>query len=110
MTTIIFTAYNNSYTATPEFGRYPNGRLAIRMVDEEDGSPVCTLTTNLPDQHLNEGEVFIKHWAENQPIFDAMMEFGWLRDTGREVISAYVEPKAMTLDGPLAEAYRTWTE
>lgn len=108
--TLIFTAYDQTFTAVPEFGRYANGRLAIRLVDEEDGSPVCTLTTNLPDQHLNEGEVFVKHWAENEPIFDAMMEFGWLEDTGREVASGFVSPKVMRPTGPLLEALQVWSD
>lgn len=84
MTTITFTAYDTTFTAIPEFGRYANGRLAISMLDPEDGSPVCTLTTNLPDQHLNEGEVFIKDWAENAPIVEALLKEGWLQVTGRE--------------------------
>ena len=105
---ITFDAYDNTFTAEPTFGRYANDRLAIKMVDPEDGSPVCTLTTNLPDQHLNPGEVFIKHWAENELIFNALVEAGCLIDTGREVASGYIHPKAMRLAGPLLAAFDDW--
>lgn len=109
MTTITFTtSYNDTFTVEPAFGRYANGRLAIQFVDDE--GPFSKLTTNLPDQHLNEGEVFVKHWAENEDLFDALLEFGWLEDTGREVASGFVSPRAMRLSGSLLEAYKVWAQ
>jgi hypothetical protein len=99
---ITFTAYGETYTVYPEFGTYENGRLAITFFDE-DGVPFSKVTTNLPDQHLNEGEIFVKHWAENGPIVEALLKAGWLAYAGREVASGHVMPEVMRPIGRLAE-------
>lgn len=98
--TITFTAHDQTFTVWPEVGHYSNGRLAIKFFDQE--GPFSTITTNLPDQHLNEGEVFVKDWSENEVLVNALLEAGWLTLTGREVQSGYVFPKVMRLAGPLA--------
>ena len=104
-TTIIFTAFDQTFAVTPQLSSYnPNGRVAIAFFDED--GPFAKLTTNLPDQHLNEGEVFVKDWAENEPLVEALLEFGWLELTGREVQSGFVFPKVMRPAGPLLNLLR----
>lgn len=46
-------------------GSYTNGRLAIRAVNQ-DGEPIATLTVNIPEIELSEGQVIIKDWSENE--------------------------------------------
>jgi hypothetical protein len=99
--TIEVTAYGETMTLTPNFGRYGQGRLAITF--DCDEGPYGTLTTNLPNEHLNDNEVFVKYWSENGPLFEALLDAGWIVDTGREVMSGYVSPKVMRLAGALAE-------
>lgn len=101
MTTITFTAFGAEVTARPEFARYANGRLAIKMVDAEDGSPWATLTVNMPDDHLADGEVFIKDWAENEEMVLALIDAGWIEYTGREVQAGFAIAKAVRLAGDL---------
>lgn len=104
---ITFTApWGATLTMTPRLGQYSNGRLAISF-DCEDG-PWGHLTINLPDQHLNEGEVFIKDWSENEGLPEVLIEAGWLIWTGREVSSGYVFPKVMRPAGPLLDLIK-WT-
>ena len=54
--------------------RYNNGRLAIELVEAESGEPVTVATVNLPDASLEEGEVFIKNWSENEGIMDTLIK------------------------------------
>lgn len=107
MNTFTLTSYGEELTLTVEFAAYANGRTALSLLywdKEMDGwFPHARITVNLPDQHLNEGEVFVKDWAENEEIVDYMTEQGWLIPTGREVVSGFVAPAVMRLAGPLLE-------
>jgi hypothetical protein len=97
--TITINSYGETFEVTPTMGTYSNGRLAISFICDE--GPFCHLTVNLPDQHLNPGEVFVKDWSENEVLVVALVAAGWLIDTGREVQSGYVFPKVMRPAGPL---------
>jgi hypothetical protein len=55
---------------------YPNGRLALQLIDEDDGSPVAVATVNIPDVPLGDNQVIIKDWSENEGIYDALYEAG----------------------------------
>lgn len=51
-------------------GKYNNGRIALQLIDTEDGIPVATCTVNLPEEELEEDETFIKNWSENKGMLD----------------------------------------
>lgn len=59
-------------------GYYDNGRKAIQLVHAEDGSPVAKATVNIPDAPLEEDEVHIKTWSENEGMTKAMVEAGYI--------------------------------
>lgn len=63
-------------------GVYANGRLAIRLTIEETGEPMATATVNVPDCTLDEDEVLIKDWSENEGMVDALVKAGIVVDTG----------------------------
>lgn len=88
-----------------ETATYSNGRLALAFWTEGEygPEPYAKLTVNLPDEHLNEGEVFIKDWAENSWLVEDLLEAGWITKAGREVNSGYVFPLVARLAGPLAD-------
>jgi hypothetical protein len=91
----------------PEMGQYANGRTAIKFLyfDEEMQGwfPHATLTINLPDQHMNDGEIFIKDYSENELLAATLLEFGWITLTGREVSSGYVFAQVARPAGPLLD-------
>lgn len=64
---------------------YFSGRLAISLVDEEDGEPIATLTVNDPETTLRADEILVKTWSENEEIAKVMAATGWFEDTGRRV-------------------------
>lgn len=80
---------------TLKYYHYSLGRLCIK-VEAVDG-PYCTLTTNIPDIHLNDGEVLIKDWSENEAIVKHLVDLGIIIPTGREVSSGYVFPMVATI-------------
>lgn len=105
---IPFTSFGEDYRLEPVFETYSNGRLAISLFfhDEEMDmmAPFAKVTTNIPDIHLNEGEVLVKDWSENAPLVAHLVEEGLLIPTGREVASGYVFPMVARLGGLLADA------
>ena len=107
---INYTAWGVTYTLTPRFDKYTNGRLAIILdyADEEMDmlAPFAKVTVNMPDIHLNEGEVLIKDWSENEPLVEFLVEEGLLIPTGREVASGYIFPMVARLGGILAEGVK----
>jgi hypothetical protein len=54
---------------------YGNGRIAIALFDPEQG-PTATLTVNVPELPLNEGEVFIKDYSENEGVLKDLKQAG----------------------------------
>jgi hypothetical protein len=103
--TLNYTSYDEDYVLTLDLSTYANGRLAISFwYDDPDcgPAPFAKVTVNMPDDHLNEGEVFVKDWAENENLVNYLLEQGWLTRTGREVLSGYVAPAVMVPAGPLA--------
>lgn len=70
------------HTLTVEFKTYANnGRLAVQLFDETD--PCTTLSCNLPDEDLCQGEFFVKNWSENEEIAACAIRSGLFIDTGK---------------------------
>lgn len=70
--------------------KYSNGRLALTLTD---GTPIATLTVNLPDEPLRDGFVFIKDYAENEGVLQMLLDAGIVELTPklRKVKSGFVE-------------------
>ena len=70
--------------------QYPNnGRICILLLDGQQ-LPIATLTVNIPDKPLKEGEFFVKTWSENQEIAKDCLASGHFINTGRQVQTGYV--------------------
>lgn len=69
---------------------YYNGRLALQLTDTEDGSPIATATVNIPEIDLNEGEVLIKDYSENEGMFATLEAAGIVKATRQVVASGHV--------------------
>ena len=68
---------------------YKGGRKAIYLIS--GGMLFATLTVNLPDQPLEEGEFFVKNWSENEEIAPWILEHTELfEDTGVAVDTGFV--------------------
>jgi hypothetical protein len=75
----------SQYTVILSGGSYANGRQAIRIVDAEDGSPVMTATVNLPEVPLEQDEVIIKNYSENEGCLPFLITNGVVSSVERWV-------------------------
>ena len=55
-------------------GTYDNGRAALRLIGKM--GPIATCTVNLFDKKMEQDEVAIKDYAENEGMLDALMDAG----------------------------------
>lgn len=83
--------------------QYDNGRVALQLVDVEDGSPIAKATVNLPDVPLGKNQVAIKDWSENEGMLDALVAASVITPTGQMVRSGYVEVPVCELQPPFRE-------
>jgi hypothetical protein len=67
---------------------YSVGGVAVQVVDEE-GYPFATVSVNLPETKvLPAGAFYVKHWSENAPLVEAMIEQGILEPVDAPVVSS----------------------
>ena len=82
-----------------QWGRYPNGRVALQLVDED--GPVVVATVNVPEADLGPDEVCIKDYAENAGVLDLLVLMGVVAPTGRRIPTGFVDvPVARLLVAP----------
>jgi hypothetical protein len=67
-----------------------NNRIALQLVDAEDGCPIATASVNLPDAECPEGHTYIKDWSENMGMLHALTSQGIVEDTGEVAITGFV--------------------
>ena len=73
-----------------EFFSYSNGRMAIQLSDVYDGSAIATATINVPEIQLEDREVVIKDYSENEGLLDCLVENGVVIKTGKQVQLGFV--------------------
>lgn len=62
----------------------------IRLMDAEDGSQVAVASVNIPHYPLQEGEVTIKNWSENEGVLEFLIEQGVVDGPHAIAYSGYV--------------------
>lgn len=77
------------YNCELSFGCYSNGRTAIELV--ENGEPVAVASVNLPNENLEDHEIGIKDYGENDGILRALMYAGIVSGPLRFVTTGYVK-------------------
>jgi hypothetical protein len=75
---IVFTKYRD------------NDRTAILLKDTSDSGPVATATINLPDVKLEEDEVIIKDYSENEGMVKCLIEAGVISSVVAYVKTGFV--------------------
>lgn len=69
---------------------YNDGKIRIQLYDSVDGTPYATATAST-GENLEQGEVAIKNWSENEGILDFLVQNKIVRSPHRFVSSGYVE-------------------
>jgi hypothetical protein len=79
-------------------------RWAIDLYCARTGAPTTRLTCNLPEVPLTDRLlVCVKAWSENEPLRDALLDSGFLEDTGARVRTGYALAEVWRLSGVLAQ-------
>ena len=60
-------------------------RIRLQLIDVDDDVPYACATVNDPSVLLNENELLIKNWSENEGVLQALVDAGVVEDTGRTV-------------------------
>lgn len=64
----------NGYKLSINKRNYSNGRIALQLIDTEDGFPFATATVNIPEAQISDDEVIIKDYSENAGILDCLVK------------------------------------
>lgn len=89
-------AWGKNYSLRIMQRQYPNGRIALQGLGEND-EPFGVITTNLPDEPLEEGEFIVKTWSENQWVPQLLNGDLPFEDTGKRVPTGFVEAQIWRL-------------
>ena len=82
-------------------------RIALHLVDAQDGEPVSTCTVNVPELELAPDEICIKNYSENKGMLNFLIKEGVVEDTGRTERSGYVEINICRLKEPFYGRIKT---
>jgi hypothetical protein len=69
---------------------YKDGKIRIQLYDSVDGTPYATATAVI-DGKLEQGEVAIKDWSENEGILEFLIQNEIVKEPHRFVESGYVK-------------------
>ncbi len=61
--------------------KYQGGETAAYLSDAETGEPVCKVSVNFPESKLEDGFIFVKDYAENAGIMQALIDAGIIEET-----------------------------
>ena len=68
----------NGHKVKVQFNKYLNNdRVEIDLILDDDkyrGEPYCAATINVPEEHLEEDEVVIKTYSENEGVLEFLIE------------------------------------
>ena len=88
--TIEVDLYGTVYDVTLTREKYENNRTAI-VGTLPDGEGFAVLSCNIPDVKLNENEVIIKNWSENEELAIAAGRSGFFIPTGNYIATWFVK-------------------
>lgn len=80
----------STYEVFISMSKYTNGRKALMLVDASDGCPYATATVNLPDVLLEDNEILVKDYSENEGILNFLTENNIVVPTDKGVQSGHV--------------------
>ena len=64
---------------------YVNNRVALELIDANDGEPVAMASINIPEIALASDEIIIKDYSENEGMLDCLLKAGVVELSGRYV-------------------------
>jgi hypothetical protein len=77
-------------TCTIRKSQYINGRTALQLIDVNDGMQVAMATVNIPEEKIEEDEVIIKNYSENEGLFMELYAKGVVGKCARFAYSGHI--------------------
>lgn len=90
-----------------QFGHYmsADGPIAIELIDSHDGQRVAVATVNIPEHGLEDDEILVKTWSENEGMMEFLEANGIAKSTGETVSTGYCHAtKAKLIPGANIDA------
>ena len=98
MDTVRFQKWN----CTLQFGKYSNGRIGIQLYNadpiKEDGYtmepgtvPIAKATVNIPEENIEQDEVIVKDFSENDGMLDALLNAKIVSQPIRFIRSGFIQ-------------------
>lgn len=72
--------------------RYGKGNALAVTLESDEGEPYGTFSLNIPElaKTLGSTEFFVKHYSENAPLVQPMLNTGLFEDTGRTGSNGFI--------------------
>jgi hypothetical protein len=70
--------------------QYKNDRVALELIDAEDGMSVATASVNIPEASLKDDEILIKSWSENEGMTNVLIKAGIIGPAIGQVPTGFV--------------------
>lgn len=80
--------------------RYFNNQTALQLYDFNNHDLVLVITICVPELFLEEDEMVIKNYSENEGIMDFLLEYNIVKMTFRTVQVGYVQVPIVKLLSP----------
>lgn len=90
MKTFKINSYGNEHEVVVRLSKYTNDRIAIQLDDAEDGMPYTTATVNMPNVLLEDNEVLIKDYSENEGMLEFLIKNNIVTPTMQGVHAGHV--------------------
>ena len=78
------------WNCTLEFGKYANDRVAIELIDIDNGEPVAVATVNIPEAKISNDMIIIKNYSENAGMYEAFLNNGLIERSIESVRTGFV--------------------
>jgi hypothetical protein len=73
-----------------EFKQYSNQRIAIELIEIGTNEPIAIATVNMPNVPLEDNQVCIKDYSENEGILQVLIDAGIVSHPVGRVASGFV--------------------
>jgi hypothetical protein len=73
------------WTGVIEKAKYGNGRTALTLINPISGNIIAVATVNIPSEKIEDDEVIIKNYSENEGMLDALVAAGIVSEPARTI-------------------------
>ena len=104
-----------NYSCNIELGRYNNERLAIKLISAVNdmknelflGSPIATATVNVPEIKIDNNQIIIKSYMENDGMLETLEQYGYIKKF-KKVNIGFVDVYVCDKSKKLKELENSW--